>query len=235
MISQIRRNQKVRLQKREQNVHEYFAAHPGTPHTIRIRGGQAMVAIVGSARLYVCAHKTKRFVVALQYEGEDTYRYLIASDLTWRALDIVQGQTLRGLVEVFLQDWKSYEGWSPLTKQPGVEGARKSVILSLRVDHALFFHPDQHAQLTHDLPAYTVGSLRAHVHVECLVDVVQGLLASEAPQEQLQRFTHALHQVFAFNRSTKHMIQRQLGRLEPTPALKYRADEVMRNIPALSI
>jgi hypothetical protein len=30
------------------------------------------------------------------------------------------------------------------------------------------------------------------------------------------------------------MIQRQLGRLEPTPSLKYRADEVMRRIPVLS-
>jgi hypothetical protein len=38
--------------------------------------------------------------VALKYEGEDTYRYLIASDLTWRTLDIVQGQTLRWLVEI---------------------------------------------------------------------------------------------------------------------------------------
>jgi hypothetical protein len=234
VISQIRRNQKVRLQKREQNISDYFAPHPGTPHTIRSRGGQEVVAIVGSARLYVCAHKTKRFIVALKYEGEDTYRYLIASDLTWRTLDIVQGQTLRWLVEVFIQDWKSYEGWSQLTKQPGAEGARKSVILSLLVDHALFGHPDQHAQLTHNLPAYTVGSLRAHVQVECLVDVVEHLVASEAPQEQLHRFTHALHQVFAFGRSTKPMIQRQLGRLEPTPSLKYRADEVMRNMPALS-
>ena len=234
VISQIRSNQTVRVQKREQPVADYFATHPGTPHTLRIRGGQEIVAIVGSARLYVCAHHTKRFVVALKYQGEDTYRYLIASDLTWRTLDIVQGQTLRWLVEVFIQDWKSYEGWSQLTKQPGAEGARKSVILSLLVDHALFFHPDQHAQLTHNLPAYTVGSLRAHVHVECLVDVVANLVSSDAPQEQLHRFTQALHQVFAFSHSTKHMIQRQLGRLEPTPSLKYRADEVMRNLPALS-
>jgi hypothetical protein len=234
VISQIRSNQNVRLQKREQPVADYFANHPGTPHTLRIRGGQEVVAIVGSARLYVCSHHTKRFVIALKYEGEDTYRYLIASDLTWRTLDIVQGQTLRWLVEVFIQDWKSYEGWSQLTKQPGEEGARQSVILSLLVDHALFFHPDQHAQLQHNLPAYTVGSLRAHVQVECLVDVIENLVASDAPQEQLPRFTQALHQVFAFGRSKKHMIQRQLGRLDPTPSLKYRANEVMRNIPALS-
>ena len=133
-----------------------------------------------------------------------------------------------------MQDWKSHEGWSQLTKQPGAEGARHSVILSLLVDHALFVHPDQHAQLTHHLPAYTVGSLRANVQVECLVNVIEDLVSSDTPQEQLHRFTHALHQVFAFGHSKKHMIQRQLGRLEPTPSLKYRADEVMRNIPTLS-
>ena len=44
-------------------------------------------------------------------------------------------------MEVFIQDWKSYEGWSQLTKQPGEEGARHSVILSLLVDHSLFVHP----------------------------------------------------------------------------------------------
>src|SRR5256885_606709 len=234
VISQIRSNQKVRLHKREQHIADYFATHPGTPHIIRIRGGEEVSAIVGSARLYVCSHKTKRFVVALKYEGEETYRYLIASDLSWRTLDIVQGHTLRWLVEVFVQDWKSHEGWSQLTKQPGEEGARRSVILSLLVDHGLFFHPDQHAQLKHNLPAYTVGSLRAHVQVECLVNVIESLISSDEPQGQLHRFTHALHEVFAFGRSKKHMIQRQLGRLEPTPSLKYRADEVMRNIPTLS-
>jgi hypothetical protein len=224
VISQIRSNQKVRVHKREQQVADYFATHPGTPHTIRIRGGEEVIAIVGSAR----------FVVALKYEGEETYRYLIASDLSWRALDIVQGQTLRWLVEVFIQDWKSHEGWSQLTKQPGDEGARHSVILSLLVDHSLFVHPDQQHQLKNNLPAYTVGSLRANVQVECLVEVIDDLVSSDEPQDKLKRFTNALHEVFAFGRSKKHMIQRQLGRLEPTPTLKYRADEVMRNMPAMS-
>jgi len=234
VISQIRSNQKVRLRKREQPVADYFATHPGTPHTIRIRGGEEVIAIVGSARLYVCSHHTKRCVVALKDEGEETYRSLIASDLSWRTLDMVQGQTLRWLVEVFMQDWKSHEGWSQLTKQPGEEGARHSVILSLLVDHSLFLHPDQQDQLKNNLPAYTVGSLRANVQVECLVDVIDDLMSSDEPQDKLQRFTKALHEVFAFGRSKKHMIQRQLGRLEPTPPLTYRADEVMRNIPVMS-
>ena len=234
VLSHIRSNQNLRVGKHAQHVADDFATHPGTPHRLRIRGGAAVSAMVGSARLYVCSHKTKRFIVAIKYEEEETSRSLIASDLRWRTLDIVQGHTLRWLVEVFIQDWKSYEGWSPLTKQPGEEGARHSVILSLLVDHSLFVHPDQQAQLKNNLPAYTVGSLRANVQVECLVDVIDGLVSSDDPQEQLKRFTHALHEVFAFGRSKKHMIQRQLGRLESTPSLKYRAYEVMRTMPVMS-
>jgi hypothetical protein len=234
VISQIRSNQKVRLRKRDQRVADYFATHPGTPSPIRIRGGKEVIAIVGSARLYVCTHHTKRFVVALKYESEETYRYLIASDLSWRTLDIVQGQTLRWLVEVFIQDWKAHEGWSQLTKQPGEEGARHSVILSLLVDHSLFVHPAQQDQLKNKLPAYTVGSLRAHVQVECLVDVIDDFMSSDAHQDKLKRFTTALYEVFTFGQSKKHMIQRPLGRLEPTPSLKYRVEEVMRNVPVMS-
>jgi hypothetical protein len=234
VIRQRRSNQQVRLYKHAQYVADYCATHPGTLQHIRIRGGEEISVLVGSARMYVCARHTKRLIIALPYEGEDSYRYLLASDLTWRTLDIVQGYPLRWLVEVFVQDWKSHEGWKPLTKQPGHEGACRSVILSLLVDHCLFLHPDQHAHLRTNLPAYTVGSLRANVQVECLVDVIQHLIASEDPQSQLHRFTQALREVFAFSRSTTHLIQRQLGRLEPTPYLQYRADEVMRNVQLLS-
>jgi hypothetical protein len=234
VISHIRSHQNIRVGKREPHVADYCATPPGTPQRLRIRGGQEVVATVGSARLYVCSHHTKRCIVAITYNDEESYRDLIASDLSWRTLDMVQGHTRRWLVEVFIQDWKSSEGWSPLTKPPGEEGARHSVILSLLVDHRLVVHPDQQAQLTNNLPAYPVGSLRANVHVECLVHVIDDLVSSDHPQEKLKHFTQALHEVFAFGHSTKHMIQRQLGRLEPTPFLKYRADEVMRNMPVLS-
>lgn len=72
VISQIRSNQNLRVGQREQHVAAYFATHPGTPHTIRIRGGDEVVAWVSSARLYVCSHKTKRFIVAIKYAGEET-------------------------------------------------------------------------------------------------------------------------------------------------------------------
>jgi hypothetical protein len=133
--------------------------HHPSAQKIRIRGGEEVGAMVGSARLYVCSHYTKRFIVAIKYEGEETYRDLMASDPTWRTLDMVQGHTLRWLVEVLVQDWKLHEDRSQLTKHPGKEGAHRRVILTLLVDHGLFYHPDQDAQCKHTLPAYTVGSL----------------------------------------------------------------------------
>jgi hypothetical protein len=82
------------------------------------------------------------------------------------------------------------------------------VILSLLVDHSLFVHPDQQAQLKNNLPAYPVGSLRANVPVECLVHVIDDLVSSDHPQDKLKHFTQALHEVFAFGHSKKPMIQR---------------------------
>jgi hypothetical protein len=66
-----------------------------------------------------------------------------------------------------------------------------SVILSLLVDQSLFLHPDQQHQLQNNLPAYTVGSLRAKGQVECLVEVISDVVASDHPQEQLKRFSNA--------------------------------------------
>jgi hypothetical protein len=70
------------------------------------------------------------------------------------------------------------------------------VSLRLLVDHCLFLHPDQPAQLSNHLPAYTVGSRRVNVQVECLVDVIQALGSSDDPQSQLHHFTQALREVF---------------------------------------
>jgi hypothetical protein len=234
VMSQVRRHQNMRAHKRELHVADYCATHPGTPQHIRMRGGEEVVAIVARARLSRCAHATKRFIMALQYAGEASYRDLIASDLTWRTLEIVQARTWRWLVEVCMQDWQSQAGGSQLTTQPGQEGARHSVLLSLLVDHGLFLHPDQHAQLKNHLPAYPVGSLRANVPVDGLVHMIEEVVSSDDPQSQRHRFTRALDEVFTFGRSTKHLSQHQLGRLEPTPSLKYRADKVMRNRPVLS-
>ena len=123
-----------------------------------------------------------------------------------------------------MQDWKSYEGWGQLTKQPGEDGSSHSVILSLLVDHCLLVHPQQLARLEHNLPACTVGSLLAKTRVESLLAFIRELLVADDPQEQLTRLSQAIEEVFQLAPSKKHLHTRALGRLEPTPSLKYRAE-----------
>jgi hypothetical protein len=47
-----------------------------------IRGGKEQRATLLAARLTVKAHGKRRFVVALKYEGEEKYRYIVASTLS---------------------------------------------------------------------------------------------------------------------------------------------------------
>ena len=108
--SQLRSHQQVRLSSHAQHVSASFAPHPGTPQTMRSRGGEDLGAVVGSARMDVCAHKTTRFLMAITYEGEATSRSLMAAALSWRTLDMVQAPPLRGLVEGFVQDQVGGQG-----------------------------------------------------------------------------------------------------------------------------
>jgi hypothetical protein len=141
VISQLRANQKVRLRGRERALTAFFTAYPGVAQRLRVRGGEEIDVVVSSARVHVCAHGQKRFVIVLKYPGETEYRSRVATDLSWRTLDIVQTYTLRWLVEVFLEDWKLHEGWGQRAKQPDVEGSSRGLILNLLLDHALFLSP----------------------------------------------------------------------------------------------
>lgn len=227
VISQIHNNQNIRILGRTLSVKEYFARYAGVSKYLVVRGGKKVSVIVNSARLEVCAHGVKRFVVALKYDGESEYRYLIASNLSWRTEDIMKAYTLRWLVEVFFQDWKAHEGWGALTKQPGEEGSSRSLILSLLVDHCLLLQPDQLAQLKRKQPAFTVGSLVNRIKVDSLLSVIQELLSEEDPKKHLEALTNALKNLFELKTSEKHMVGRDLGRLESSPSLKYRAMEMV--------
>jgi len=81
IISQIRRTQNVFYRNRKQLVVNYFSKHPDVPQKIRIRGGKIVKVTIGSFRVQVCSHGKKLFVIAFRYEGENEYRYIIASDL----------------------------------------------------------------------------------------------------------------------------------------------------------
>jgi hypothetical protein len=119
IISRLKSNQNVRDRSKNMHVTKYFRRHPPVKQQVGVRGSKVEEVFIGSARLFVPSHKKKRFVIALKYKGEEEYRYLIATDLTWRTIDIVECFTLRWLIEVFIEDFKGYEGWGQLAKQQG--------------------------------------------------------------------------------------------------------------------
>jgi hypothetical protein len=227
VISPWRDNQKIRCRHREWSLTEYFRASPGVPQ--RVRGGEAIEAMVGSARVQVCAPGKQRCVVALKYSGETEYRFLVATDLTWRTLDILQTHTLRWLVAVFFEDGKLSEGWGQMAKPPGEEGSSRSLILSLLLDHALLLHPEQRVRLENNLPACTVGSLRQFSQGEALLECVRSLLTTENVAERLAQLAEKVKVWFPLSPSGKHMSGRNLGRQEPTPSLRYRGRQAYAN------
>jgi len=222
VISQIRCNQRITTKNRSQSVQAYFTSYPGVQFNLCVRGGDTQTVTLAGARLHVDAHGTKLFVVAIRYEGEKENRYIVATDLTWRMTDIAQVYTLRWLVEVFFQDWKSYEGWCQLAKQPGVDGAYRGLLLSLLTDHSLFFHEEQKALLEHKLPASTVGSLRVRVHFEALTGFIREIISCDNPEAKLEELLTEIRGLIMLKPSSKHMNPFILGRMEQTPSLKYR-------------
>lgn len=192
VISQIKETQNIVFGNRRMQVKKYFESHPGVEQKVRLRGGEETTVTVGSARLNVCSHGKKRFVIALKYKGEEDYRYIVATDLSWRTLDIVEAYSLRWLIEVVFEDWKANEGWNKLTKHVGEDGSRRGVILSLLSDHCLFFHPDQQALIDDNLPAYTVGSMMCQIRIENFLQFIRELTNCENPGEKLDTLAETL-------------------------------------------
>ena len=127
------------------------------------------------------------------------------------------------LVEVFFEDWKLHEGWGQLAPQWDEEGSSRGLTLSLLLDHALLLHPQQRARIENHLPACTVGSLQQHSRMDALIEVIRGIVDAEDPHQQLDEIITVAKRLFPLRDSAKHMNGRDLGRLEPTPSLKYRA------------
>lgn len=222
VISQLRCNQKIDYRGRSWRIDEYFKAYPGVKQTYQVRGGKTVDIMVSSARLYVRAQACKRFVIAIRYPHETRSRYLIATHLSWRTLDIVKAYTLRWLVEVVIEDLKVHEGWGSATKQPGVDGSRKGLTLSLLCDHCLLLHPEQLARVKHKQPLFTIGSLQRHLQMQSFISWLSQWLDTDEFTSKLAQLTEAIKPLFPLQPSGKHMNTRELGRLEPSPSLRYR-------------
>lgn len=223
VVSQLRANQLVSNRNSQAILSDYFARQQGVETQVIIRGDQTKRVTLLAARLKIKAHNKRRFVVALKYEGEADYRYLVASDLSWHHADIVRLYSLRWLVEVFIQDWKAYGGWNRMSKQQGKEGSMRGVILSLLCDHLWLLHPAQSVRLKNNQPGLPVGCLIERLKAEALVDTIKEVVASNDPESALESLTKALGDVMPTRESSKHMAARDLGKQESTASLKYHA------------
>lgn len=206
IISKMRKNQKLRYGNKVSGCGKHFASYGGWQQEITIRGRSTRRILAGGGRLYVPSHGTKRFVIAMKYEGENNYRYLMATNLSWNMKEVMEAFSIRWLIEVFFEDWSGHHGFCSLAKQCGEEGSLRPLILSLLFDHCFFFHEDQCSSLKHNRPLATFGSLAEKSQVQALCHFVQQLLEDESPKKRLQELVDSLDDLYPLRASKKHMI-----------------------------
>lgn len=206
VLSQMRSNQKVRFRNgKTQSVSNFFKRRKWKTKTLKLRGHKDTVVHFCSAVLRVESHERKFRVVAVKYEDEEEPRFIISHDLSWQPEDIIRYYALRWLVEVFIEDWKQHEGWAQLAYQQDVDGSWYGLILSLLLDHSLFFHAQQSARIKNKLPALSVGSLRSAIQHESIFATFKHVLESDNPQLAFAALKDRFQEVCISNESTKHL------------------------------
>ena len=110
-----------------------------------------------------------------------------------------------------------------MAKQPDEEGSFRGVTLSLLLDHALFIHPEQRACIENGTPAHRVGSLKRAAHGDALLAFVRKIALETEPLRMIEQLAEKIKVFFTLAPSKKHMSGRDLGRMEPSPSLAYRA------------
>jgi hypothetical protein len=204
VISQIKKTQKIIINNTEHEVESFFKNYAGHTEEQILRCDTKKITY-RSIKCKIKSHNKKYFLVALKYEDEADYRYLIASDMTWQDIDIIKTYAFRWLVEVCIQDWKMYEGWNQLAKQTGEDGSCRGAILSLLCDHALLLHNDQKVLFANKQPAATAGSLCEKVMMESLKGFIEQIVYSDDPKAMFDKYSSEISTLFAVNFSTKHM------------------------------
>ena len=205
IISQLKSNQIITHQNKNYNLKTYFDTRAVISSKVVIRGGKSVKIYYSSVIAKVNVHEKKRLIVAYKYEGEAEFRYVFATDMSWTPHHVIQTYSLRWLIEVFISDWKNYEGWAVLTKHIGYEGSYTTLILSLLFDHCLLLHPEQLARVNNNLPLATVGSLRQKAIQLHVVQMINELLEDPNPKEKVEQLIKTIETVFLLRDSSKHL------------------------------
>jgi DDE superfamily endonuclease len=214
VISQLRCNQLVKKGDEYISLEKYFSQVEKSQLTVSIRGDENKKVYCAAAMLYIKSHHKKRRVVALKYHDEDKFRYIVVTDPNWMMTNIISAYTLRWLVEVFFFDWKGSEGWAKLAKQQGYEGSSRGLILSVLLDHCLLLHPAQKAKIESKLPACTVGSLRAQICIDSIIQFIEGIFETQDPLSELKKLKNQVDNLVQLVPSKKHLNHRKLDIFE---------------------
>jgi hypothetical protein len=204
IISQIKSTQLINVGGQFKQIGEFFKNFQGKTEIVQLRNSDKQITFC-STKFKLKSHDKKLYVIALKYGDESEYRYLIANDTTWRNIDIIKAYALRWLVEVFIQDWKSYEGWNQVAMQRGIDGSEQGLIISLLSDHALHFHKDQLTLYENKEPAATVASLREKVMMESLTAFIEKIVTSSDPKGFFEEYSNKITELFGLRSSIKHM------------------------------
>jgi len=211
IISQLASNQIIWNKNQvEKSVKSYFEHKKPTRKEINLRGKAIYVEYI-SARVFVKSHGKKLLIVAMKYKGEENYRYLAATELTWQTVDVIKAYALRWLIEVVIEDWKQYDGWGKKASQQGVDGACRGVQLSLLTDFFLLSHEYQHNLYLAGQSLATTGSLIRRIRQEHFVDTIQGILERPNPQSMLKKLVSKFDDIFKLDPSCKHMMGIEIG------------------------
>jgi len=224
-ISQLRNNNIVSdNSKISKSVKEYFANKVPKDVEINIRGmGNKTIQLI-SARLFIRSQNRKMHIVALKYAGEEEYRYLAATNLSWQGITIVRAYSMRWLVEVVIEDWKEYSGWGQMAFQRDVDTVCRGIQLSFLVDHFICSHNLQLKQLQAEKSLFTTGSVQRFLQNKALLLEVSRILDNENPKERFNELTKGLDKYLDLRLSRKHMSGYHIGEFRKSPSLALRID-----------
>jgi hypothetical protein len=211
-----------------QSAEKFFANKVSLDTEVSLRGKEPKKIKMLNARLYVNSKGRTFHIIALKYDGETEYRYLAATKLSWRAIDIVRAYSIRWLIEVVIEDWKMYNGWGKMAFQRGEDGACRGVILSLLVDHFLSSHALQLKQLNANKPIWTSGSLCRYFQCRVILSGIEAILRTPNPMEKLRSLVDNIESVMDFRPSDKHMSGHYIGDFEESANLKQKFKYVLK-------
>ena len=103
------------------------------------------------------------------------------------------------------------------------EGSSRGLILSLLFDHCLLLHPEQIARIESKLSPCTVGSLQRKSQMDVLLAFIKTLLDQPAAATRMKELAELIDDTFQLMPSSKHMVGKNLGRLESTSSLNPHA------------